>query len=129
MRCKLLHNMPFFKPGSHSVYYKGTMPQFIGAKSVFFGIILCMLNALRFFFLSFSGCDNPAILVPQTIFSWKGKASIQIFTKSNMIIYCPLSLFGKCIVSGILFRWLTNEMLKCVVRVHSKRSNENWDQP
>ena len=31
----------FFKPGFHAIYYIGTIPLFVRAKTCFFGIILC----------------------------------------------------------------------------------------
>ena len=36
--------MPFFKTGFHAVYYIGTMPRFVKAKTWFFGIILYISN-------------------------------------------------------------------------------------
>ena len=38
------HNMSFFKPGFHSVYYIGTMPRFVTEWKPVFWIIHCISN-------------------------------------------------------------------------------------
>jgi len=42
-----LCNMSLKEPSFHAVYYIGTMPRFIRAKTWFFGIILCSLNNIQ----------------------------------------------------------------------------------
>ena len=66
----ILDNVSFKKTCFHAVYYIGTMPQFVRAKTCFFGIILCIWEKKvpKSIFLSFN-CNGSLYIYPRSTYS------------------------------------------------------------
>ena len=77
------------KLGCHSVYYTGTMPRFVRAKTVFFGIILC--SSMNFLSLFLALADSMMMMVLYTI-NWIYGINMEIKTLGFTFkdIFCRL---------------------------------------